>query len=231
MDPEQQPPRLSPAEADHESVYALLQRGHELMRSRHHAQAAIVLARAARIEPGKGSILEARAGLTTTAPARPGGRRSRGCSRSIPRPITLRAGAEPRAVGRRRRRRTHLPPRRRAQPPLEPLPRGAGSTRRSGARVGGRGGRPGRGRGRAGSRTGNRAGNRAAAGRLTASQVGGGSAKRASQSSPTIDLASGSRPRSAAVTASCRGIRSSWRCSSSSGPSRSSFAGTSSVAR
>ena len=42
-----------------ESAYALLQRGHDLMRSRHHAQAATVLARAARIEPRKGSILEA----------------------------------------------------------------------------------------------------------------------------------------------------------------------------
>ena len=44
---------------DHESAYSLLQRGHELMRMRHHAQAAIVLERAARAEPGKGSILEA----------------------------------------------------------------------------------------------------------------------------------------------------------------------------
>ena len=44
---------------DHESAYALLQRGTELMRMRHHAQAAIVLQRAARLEPGKGSILEA----------------------------------------------------------------------------------------------------------------------------------------------------------------------------
>jgi tetratricopeptide (TPR) repeat protein len=42
-----------------ESAYGLLQRGHDLMRSRHHAQAATVLARAARIEPRKGSILEA----------------------------------------------------------------------------------------------------------------------------------------------------------------------------
>ena len=45
--------------ADHESAYSLLQRGTELMRMRHHAQAAIVLERAARVEPGKGSILEA----------------------------------------------------------------------------------------------------------------------------------------------------------------------------
>jgi Flp pilus assembly protein TadD len=45
-------------EAEHESAYALLQRGQALIRSRHHAQAAIVLERAARAEPGKGSILE-----------------------------------------------------------------------------------------------------------------------------------------------------------------------------
>ena len=47
------------ADDPRESAYALLQRGHDLMRSRHHAQAATVLARAARIEPRKGSILEA----------------------------------------------------------------------------------------------------------------------------------------------------------------------------
>ena len=44
---------------EHESTYELLQRGQELLRGRHHAQAAIVLERAARSEPGKGSILEA----------------------------------------------------------------------------------------------------------------------------------------------------------------------------
>ena len=43
---------------DHEGAYELLQRGHALLRRRHHAQAAIVLERAARAEPGKGSILE-----------------------------------------------------------------------------------------------------------------------------------------------------------------------------
>ena len=42
-----------------ESAYDLLQRGRGLMRGRHFAQAAIVLERAARLEPGKGSILEA----------------------------------------------------------------------------------------------------------------------------------------------------------------------------
>ena len=46
-------------DADHESAYELLQRGHELIGSRHHAQAAIVLERALRLEPGKASILEA----------------------------------------------------------------------------------------------------------------------------------------------------------------------------
>lgn len=44
---------------DREGAYELLQRGTDLMRHRHHAQAAVVLARAARLEPGKGSILEA----------------------------------------------------------------------------------------------------------------------------------------------------------------------------
>jgi tetratricopeptide (TPR) repeat protein len=44
---------------DRESAYSLLKRGHELMRRRHHAQAAIVLARAEAAEPGKGSIIEA----------------------------------------------------------------------------------------------------------------------------------------------------------------------------
>jgi Flp pilus assembly protein TadD len=45
--------------SDHESAYELLQRGTELLHRRHHAQAAVVLERAARLEPGKGSILEA----------------------------------------------------------------------------------------------------------------------------------------------------------------------------
>lgn len=43
---------------DHESAYGLLQRGLDLMRRRHHAQAAVVLGRAAAIEPRRGSILE-----------------------------------------------------------------------------------------------------------------------------------------------------------------------------
>jgi tetratricopeptide (TPR) repeat protein len=51
-------PRSEPAADDHESAYELLQRGLALTRRRHHAQAAIVLARAARAEPRKGSILE-----------------------------------------------------------------------------------------------------------------------------------------------------------------------------
>ena len=44
---------------DRESPYGLLRRGQELMRGRHFAQAAVVLERAARMEPSKGSILEA----------------------------------------------------------------------------------------------------------------------------------------------------------------------------
>lgn len=58
MDPERM---TSPEEGPdpRESAYGLLQRGQALLRERHHAQAATVLARAARMEPGKGSILEA----------------------------------------------------------------------------------------------------------------------------------------------------------------------------
>jgi tetratricopeptide (TPR) repeat protein len=44
---------------ERESAYELLQRGQALLASRHHAQAAIVLERADRLEPGKASILEA----------------------------------------------------------------------------------------------------------------------------------------------------------------------------
>ena len=51
------PTRQDPAEP--ETAYDLLQRGHALLEGRHHAQAAIVLERANRLEPGKGSILEA----------------------------------------------------------------------------------------------------------------------------------------------------------------------------
>src|SRR6185295_14287160 len=42
-----------------ESAYELLQRGHALLTGRHYAQAATVLERADRAEPGKQSILEA----------------------------------------------------------------------------------------------------------------------------------------------------------------------------
>ncbi len=49
-----------PQEApEDENAYDLLQRGHALLKAQHNAQAAIVLERAARLEPGKGSILEA----------------------------------------------------------------------------------------------------------------------------------------------------------------------------
>ena len=44
---------------ERESAYDLFQRGQALLDGRHFAQAAIVLERANRVEPGKGSILEA----------------------------------------------------------------------------------------------------------------------------------------------------------------------------
>ena len=45
--------------AERESAYGLLQRGQALLKQRHAAQAAVILERAARLEPGKGSIVEA----------------------------------------------------------------------------------------------------------------------------------------------------------------------------
>ena len=47
----------SPPNSD-ETAYDLFQRGEALLKRRHHAQAAIVLERAARLEPRKQSILE-----------------------------------------------------------------------------------------------------------------------------------------------------------------------------
>lgn len=44
---------------ERESAYELLQRGHQLLKGRHFAQAATVLERADRAEPDKASILEA----------------------------------------------------------------------------------------------------------------------------------------------------------------------------
>lgn len=71
--PRERPPEgPSPRPAEPESAYELLQRGTALMRRRHNAQAAVVLQRAARLEPGKGSILEAlgRAYFTSGQPER-----------------------------------------------------------------------------------------------------------------------------------------------------------------
>ena len=54
-------PDPGPAEdlaSDPEGAYELFQRGTELLAKRHAAQAAVVLVRAAAIEPRKGSILE-----------------------------------------------------------------------------------------------------------------------------------------------------------------------------
>ena len=44
---------------ERETAYELLQRGQALLTARHHAQAATVLERADRLEPDKGSIVEA----------------------------------------------------------------------------------------------------------------------------------------------------------------------------
>ena len=52
-------PDEAPDDEERESAYELLQRGHALLDRRHYAQAAIVLQRADRLEPRRGSILEA----------------------------------------------------------------------------------------------------------------------------------------------------------------------------
>jgi tetratricopeptide (TPR) repeat protein len=53
------PDEAHDADDERESAYDLLQRGHALLDRRHYAQAAIVLERADRLEPRRGSILEA----------------------------------------------------------------------------------------------------------------------------------------------------------------------------
>jgi tetratricopeptide (TPR) repeat protein len=45
--------------AERETAYGLLQRAQAMLKRRHYAQAAVLLERADRLEPGKGSIVEA----------------------------------------------------------------------------------------------------------------------------------------------------------------------------
>jgi tetratricopeptide (TPR) repeat protein len=59
MDEDREARDAQPGHEGHETAYDLLQRGQALLERRHFAQAAIVLERADRREPGKGSILEA----------------------------------------------------------------------------------------------------------------------------------------------------------------------------
>lgn len=59
MDEDRAAPEPASGDDDRETAYDLLQRGHMLLEGRHFAQAAIVLERADRQEPAKGSILEA----------------------------------------------------------------------------------------------------------------------------------------------------------------------------
>lgn len=59
MDEDREAPHTRPPDDERETAYDLLQRGHALLERRHFAQAAIVLERADRQEPSKGSILEA----------------------------------------------------------------------------------------------------------------------------------------------------------------------------
>jgi tetratricopeptide (TPR) repeat protein len=51
--------RLAAELAERETAYGLFQRAKLMLKKRHHAQAAVLLERAARLEPAKGSIVEA----------------------------------------------------------------------------------------------------------------------------------------------------------------------------
>ena len=53
------PDEANDDDEERESAYELLQRGQALLERKHYAQAAIVLERADRLEPRRGSILEA----------------------------------------------------------------------------------------------------------------------------------------------------------------------------
>lgn len=59
MDEERKAPEVDSSGHERETAYDLLRRGHALLERRHFAQAAIVLERADRQAPAKGSILEA----------------------------------------------------------------------------------------------------------------------------------------------------------------------------
>ena len=59
MDEDLEAPEPSAGDDERETAYDLLQRGQALLELRHFAQAAIVLERADRLEPRRGSILEA----------------------------------------------------------------------------------------------------------------------------------------------------------------------------
>ena len=125
---------------ERESAYELLQRGHALMRSRHNAQAAVVLERAARIEPGKGSILEAlgRACFNSGQHDRSRVAFERLLEVDPSSPVrTLRARAEPEAARAHPRGADPSPARRGARSGLGAVPRRAGSPgTRTGARRG-----------------------------------------------------------------------------------------------
>jgi hypothetical protein len=84
---------------ERESAYELLQRGEDLIRRRHHAQAAVVLERAA-LEPGALDPRGARAPYTGQ-PARAGARGvQRSSSRSFVALRPVRAGAVAQTAGR-----------------------------------------------------------------------------------------------------------------------------------
>ena len=201
--------RASPSDdAERESAYALLQRGQALIKRRHHAQAAIVLERAAREEPRQGlDPRAARAGVPPLRPVRAGPRDVRGsCSRSIPSAhwAHFALAATLRKLGRRTRRGPTCASRSRSARP------------RSCTAAPSPGSRPAEPR------------------RADAAWPAAGSPasrRRATRSTPAIVFASGSSPRSTIATASSNGSGRSSSRSSSSGARPPPWTGARSVAR
>ena len=116
MDPEDQE-RLAEL-AERETAYGLFQRAGALLKRRHHAQAAVLLERASRLEPRKASIVEALgARVLQQRPARARGRElpraDRHRSRRRP-TATFGLGQSLKMLGQRDEARTHLRPRGRA---------------------------------------------------------------------------------------------------------------------
>ena len=179
-----------------ETAYDLLQRGTALLDGRHHAQAAIVLERADRLEPGKGSILEALGrAYYNSGQAERAARDLRGASRgrSVVAFRALRARPEPETARTPERGRHASATGGRAQPGHPALPRCPRTTRVGPQR--------------------SRAATEQPARRRPATAP--------ARAAPRATCRRGTRPARPRPGRRAKGIRSTSRCSSSSGWRRS----------